>query len=115
MPGSLAFGLDVWCRDPYDRNTVRMLNVIEEHSRRCLMVLCLRRWSNAKVLDALTDMMVTKGVPRQPRLSRASCYYQRSFAGIVLVSSAMMRSHGFNSIVADGANGAPLSKSVPGP
>jgi putative transposase len=62
----------VWSYDfvsakTYDGRTVRMLNLIDEHSRECLMVRCERRWSSAKVIEALADVMVMKGVPEHLR------------------------------------------------
>lgn len=44
-----------------------MLNLIGEHSRECLMVRCEQRWSSAKVIEALADVMVMKGVPEHLR------------------------------------------------
>ncbi len=44
-----------------------MLNLIDEHSRECLMIRSERRWSSAKVIEALADVMVTKGVPEHLR------------------------------------------------
>jgi putative transposase len=62
----------VWSYDfvsakTYDGRTVRMLNLIDEHSRECLMIRSERRWSSAKVIEALADVMVTKGVPENLR------------------------------------------------
>ena len=62
----------VWSYDfvsakTYDGRTVRMLNLIDEHSRECLMIRSERRWSSAKVIEALADVMVTKGVPEHLR------------------------------------------------
>jgi len=51
----------------YDGRTVRMLNLIDEHSRECLLVRAERRWSSAKVIEALADVMVIKGVPEHLR------------------------------------------------
>ena len=51
----------------YDGRTVRMLNLIDEHSRECLMIRCERRWSSAKVIEALANVMVLKGVPEHIR------------------------------------------------
>ena len=51
----------------HDGRTVRMLNLIDEHSRECLMIRCERRWSSAKVIGALADVMVMKGVPEHLR------------------------------------------------
>jgi putative transposase len=44
-----------------------MLNLIDEHSRECLLVRCERRWSSAKVIEAMADVMVMKGVPEHLR------------------------------------------------
>ena len=62
----------VWSYDfvsarTHDGRTVRMLNLIDEHSRECLMVRPERRWSSAKVIEALADVMVWKGVPEHLR------------------------------------------------
>ena len=46
---------------------MRRLNLIEEHTRECLMIRSERRWSSAKVIEALADVMVTKGVPQHLR------------------------------------------------
>jgi hypothetical protein len=42
----------------YDGRTVRMLNLIDEDSRECLMIRLKRRWNSAKVIEALADVMV---------------------------------------------------------
>jgi putative transposase len=44
-----------------------MLNLIDEHSRECLMIRSERRWSSAKVIEALADVMMLKGVPEHLR------------------------------------------------
>ena len=59
----------VWSYDfvsakTYDGRALRMLNLIDEHSRECLMIRSERRWSSAKVIEALANVMVTKGVPK---------------------------------------------------
>jgi putative transposase len=46
---------------------VRMLNLIDEHSRECLTIRPERRWSSAKVIEALANVMVLKGVPEHIR------------------------------------------------
>ena len=58
----------VWSYDfvsakTYDGRTVRMLNLIDEHTRECLMIRSERRWRSAKVIEAPADVMVAKGVP----------------------------------------------------
>jgi hypothetical protein len=65
----------VWSYDfvsakTYDGRTVRMLNMIEEHSRECLLIRSERRWSSAKVIEALADVMVIKGVPEHIQAAR---------------------------------------------
>jgi hypothetical protein len=37
-----------------------MLNLIDEHSRECLLIRAERRWSSAKVIEALADVTVMK-------------------------------------------------------
>lgn len=39
------------------------LNLIDEHTRECLIIRAERRWSSAKVIGAMADVMVWKGVP----------------------------------------------------
>ena len=58
---------DFVCAKTHDGRTVRMLNLIDEHSRECLMIRSERRWSSAKVIEALADVMVMKGVPEHLR------------------------------------------------
>ena len=62
----------VWSYDfvsarTHDGRTARMLNLIDEHTRECLMIRCERRWSSARVISALADIMVMKGVPEHLR------------------------------------------------
>ena len=62
----------VWSYDfvsakTHDGRTVRMLNLIDEHSRECLLIRAERRWSSAKVIEALADVMVAKGIPEHIR------------------------------------------------
>jgi putative transposase len=62
----------VWSYDfvsakTHDGRTARMLNLIDEHTRECLLIRAERRWSSAKVIEALADVMVLKGVPEHLR------------------------------------------------
>jgi putative transposase len=62
----------VWSYDfvsarTHDGRSVRILNLIDEYTRECLMVGAERRWSSAKVIGALADVMVWKGVPEHIR------------------------------------------------
>ena len=47
----------------HDGRSVRILNLIDEYTRECLLIRAERRWSSAKVISALADVMVMKGVP----------------------------------------------------
>ena len=58
----------VWSYDfvsarTHDGRTVRLLNLIDESTRECLFILGERRWSSARVIGALADVMVVKDVP----------------------------------------------------
>jgi putative transposase len=62
----------VWSYDfvsarTHDGRSVRMLNLIDESTRECLLIRAERRWSSAKVIGALADVMVLKGVPEHLR------------------------------------------------
>jgi hypothetical protein len=37
--------------------------LIDEYTRECLLICCERSWSSAKVIPALADVMVMRGVP----------------------------------------------------
>ena len=50
-----------------DGRTARMLNLIDEHTRECLMIRCERSWPSTKVINALADVMVMKGIPEHLR------------------------------------------------
>jgi transposase InsO family protein len=58
----------VWSYDfvntqTHDGHTVRMLNLIDENTRECLLICCERSWPSARVIGALADVMVIKCVP----------------------------------------------------
>ncbi len=58
----------VWSYDfvsarTHDGRSVRLLNLIDEHTRESLLVRAERHWSRARVISALADVMVMKGVP----------------------------------------------------
>ena len=62
----------VWSYDfvsarTHDGRSVRILNLIDEYTRECLLIRAERRWSSAKVIGALADVMVLKGVPEHIR------------------------------------------------
>jgi putative transposase len=51
----------------HDGRSVRLLNLIDESPRECLLIRAERRWSSAKGIGALADVMVWKGVPEHLR------------------------------------------------
>lgn len=51
--------------------------LIDEHSRECRMIRPERRWSSAKVIEALADVMVMKGVPEHLRSDNDSEFVAR--------------------------------------
>src|ERR1700750_1822771 len=55
---------DAWNRHG---RSVRILNLIDEYTRESLLIRAERRWSSAKVITALADVMVWKGVPEHIR------------------------------------------------
>ena len=62
----------VWSYDfmsarTHDGRSVRILNLIDEYTRESLLIRAERRWSSAKVISALADIMVCKGVPKHIR------------------------------------------------
>jgi hypothetical protein len=52
--------------------SLRILNLIDESTRECLMIPAERRWSSAKVIGALADVMVWEGVPGAHAFRRRS-------------------------------------------
>ena len=72
----------VWSYDfvhvqTYDGRSVRLLNLIDEHSRECLLIRAERRWSSSKVIEALADVMLMKGVPEHIRSDNGSEFVAR--------------------------------------
>ncbi len=41
-----------------------MLNIIDEYTRECLAIRIDRRLSSTSVIDVLSDLFITRGVPR---------------------------------------------------
>jgi hypothetical protein len=46
---------------------VRLLNLIDEYTPECLLIRAEWRWTSAKVIEALADVMVQKDVPEHIR------------------------------------------------
>ena len=62
----------VWSYDfvsacTHDGRKVRLLNLIDEHPRECLLIRAERRWTSAKVIEALADIMIERDVPEHLR------------------------------------------------
>ena len=62
----------VWSYDfvstfTHDGRTVRMLNLIDEHTRECLAIHVRRRINSANVIDVLADAMIEHGIPEYIR------------------------------------------------
>ena len=62
----------VWSYDfvstkTYDGRSARLLNLIDESTKECLLNRPERRWSSAKVIEVLADVMVMKGIPEHIR------------------------------------------------
>jgi putative transposase len=75
----------VWSYDfvsakTHDGRTVRILNLIDEYTRECLLIRCERNWSSAKVISALADVMVFKVVPEHLRSDNAGVPMDRSWS-----------------------------------
>lgn len=75
----------VWSYDfvsakTYDGLTVRILNLIDEHPRECLMIGSARSWPSVKVIEALTEVMVLEGVPEHLRSDNTGVPSDRSWS-----------------------------------
>jgi putative transposase len=62
----------VWCYEfvsagTHDGRTARVLNLIDQYTQESLLVRAERRWSSARVISALADVMVIKGVSEHLR------------------------------------------------
>jgi transposase InsO family protein len=62
----------VWSYDfvstfTHDGRTVRMLNLIDEHTRECLAIHVRRRINSANLIDVLADAMIEYGIPEYIR------------------------------------------------
>jgi putative transposase len=62
----------VWCYEfvsarTHDGRTARVLNLIDQYTQESMLVRAERRWSSARVISALADVMVIKGVSEHLR------------------------------------------------
>ena len=55
-----------------DGRKIRMLTVIDEHTRECVAIKVARRLNSQDVLEVLTDLMVARGVPDHIRSDNGS-------------------------------------------
>ncbi len=51
----------------HNGRSVRLLNLIDEYSRECLLIRAERRWTSARVIESLADVMIERGVPEHLR------------------------------------------------
>jgi putative transposase len=62
-----VWSYDFFSARTHDGRSVRLLNLIDEHTRESLLLRAERRWSTARVISVLADVMVLKGVPEHLR------------------------------------------------
>jgi len=55
-----------------DGRKIRFLNIIEEHGRKCLASIPKRMWRSHDVIEALADLILTKGAPEYLRSDNGS-------------------------------------------
>lgn len=55
-----------------DGRKIRMLTVIDEHTRKCLAIKVARRLNSKDVLEVLGDLMIARGVPDNIRSDNGS-------------------------------------------
>lgn len=67
-----------------------MLNLIDESTRECLLNRPERRWSSAKVIEALADVMVMKGVPEHIRSDNGPEFVARDLRDWLAQTGAKM-------------------------
>ena len=61
-----------------DGTGIRLLNVIDEYSRACLAIRAARSIRSADVIEALAELMVTRGVPDHIRLDNGPEFTARA-------------------------------------
>ena len=67
----------VWSYDFVEDRTsngrkIRFLNVLDEHTHECLASVPRRSWRNNDVIELLSDLMLTRGVPEYMRSDNGS-------------------------------------------
>jgi transposase InsO family protein len=72
----------------HDGRTARMLNLIDEHTRECLLIGCERSWTSAKMISALADVMVLKGVPEYLRSDNGPEFVARDLRKCLATTNA---------------------------
>ncbi len=77
-----AFKDHVWSYDfvhvqTYDGGPLRLLTVIDEHTRECLAIDVARRMTSENVLERLSGLFVRRGVPRYLRSDNGSEFTAR--------------------------------------
>jgi hypothetical protein len=62
-----VWSYDLVSANTHDGRTLRMLNLIDEYTRECVLIRGERSWTSAKVIGTLADVMVIRGVPEHLR------------------------------------------------
>ncbi len=81
-----AFKDHVWSYDfvhaqTHDGRSLRLLTVIDEHTRECLAIDVERRMTSENVLERLSDLFVRRGVPRHLRSDNGPEFTARKVRG----------------------------------
>jgi transposase InsO family protein len=67
----------VWSYDfvedkTYNGKKIRILNIIDEHTHECLASIPRRSWRNNDIIEALSNLMITRGCPEYLRSDNGS-------------------------------------------
>jgi putative transposase len=65
----------------HDRRSFRMLNVIDEYTRECLMIKVARRLTSEDVQECLTELFCSRGVPEHIRSDNGSEFAAEKIRG----------------------------------
>ena len=66
---------------------VRLLNLIDEYTRECLLIRSDRKWTSAKVIEALADVMVERGVPEHLRSDNGPQFVAKDLRQWLLINT----------------------------
>jgi putative transposase len=60
---------------------VRKLNILDEHSRECLAIRVKRKLNSNEVIEALTDLLILRGLPAYIRLDNGRGFLAETVRG----------------------------------